>query len=369
MKKILSYFLIAVGCVVLASCSKDDYTEKENSVKVVNANTVIDYKGGDTSIEVTGSGLSATSSANWLTVAVNGNTVKATAAYNDSQESRTAHVTITASNGDKALVAIQQTGWAFDVEVFKLTINDEKAAYDVDVSSAYDIEVSAESDWFTAKYDKANGKIIVNAEANETGVPRTGVIYVKSAGITKEVPVYQAEFDKDVLGKYMFGAATSTAGTKYNWYEATLTSKSLSIKVPFQESTVNVKIPVSVSTTAPYTIKVANEVPVGTYGDYYLYLAFDNYQYNFLSRYASYFFSYLGASSALGQLALDTDAEGNTTLFCEFGGSIDLDGSDYGAISTWYALAMKDEEYSITNNLGYLARFYWPVLQKVTATE
>lgn len=366
MKKILSLLALAIGCIVIVSCSDSDYTEKENSVKIVNANTVIDYKGGATSIEVTGSGISAFSSADWLTVTVNGNVITATAEYNDSQESRSAHITVTASNGDQTLVGIQQTGWTFDIELFKLTINDDEESYEIAASSAYDIEVSSESDWFSAEYDEATGKIKVDATANETGVPRSGTIQVKSGGITKEIPVYQAEFEKDVLGDYYFGVATSTAGTTYNWLQATLSSKNLTVKGVVSSTTVNVKIPISISTEPPYVIKIGNEAEVGTFSNYFLYLAYDNYRYDFYSRYTSYFFNYMSASSIMGELKVETDEEGNSTLACEFNGVMDLDGSEYGAISTWYILAMSDESYSQANNLGYLFRWYWPVLEKAT---
>ena len=54
-----------------------------------------------------------------------------------------------------------------------------------------------------------------------------------------------------------------------------------------------------------------------------------------------------------------------TGLSCLFAGNIDLDGSSYGAVSTWYILGMKDEVYLQSNYVSTLNTFYWPVIEKV----
>lgn len=367
MKKILSLFVLAIGCITLASCSDDDYTEKENSVKVVQANTIIAYTGGSTAIEVTGSGISAVSAAEWLTVSVSGNIITATATQNTSRESRATHITAKASNGDYTLIPIQQEGWTFDTSIFSLAVNDAAEEYAFTVSSAYPITVTSNSNWFDINYDAETGNVTVNMTANNTGLPRSGSINVESAGTVKTIPVYQAEFETDVLGKYKFGfTAAGKDQSNYTYIDAVLTSKSLTINV---SDTQSFKIPISFPNggEAPYIINVADEIAVGESDGYYCFLGFDNYQYNFLGRYASYFFNYLSASAIQGVLNVETDGDGNSTgLSCLFAGDIDLDGSNYGAISSWYILAMKDEVYSQSNYVGTLNTFYWPVIVKVT---
>ena len=367
MKKILSIFVLALGFITFAACSdNDNYTEKENSVKVVKANTLIAYTGGSTTIEVTGTGISAVSAAEWLTVNVNGNTITATATQNTSRESRATHITAKASNGDYTLIPIQQEGWTFDTSIFSLTVNDAAEEYLFTVSSAYPIAVTSNSSWFDINYDAETGNVKVNITANNTGLPRSGSINVESAGTVKTIPVYQAEFENDVLGKYKFGfTAAGKDQSNYTYIDAVLTSKSLTINV---SDTKSFKIPISFPNggEAPYIINIADEIPVGESDGKFCFLAFDNYQYNFLGRYASYFFNYLSDSATQGVLNVETDNDGNSTgLSCLFAGNIDLDGYSYGAVSTWYILAMKDEVYSQSNYVGTLNTFYWPIITKV----
>ena len=367
MKKILSLFVLAIGCITFAACGDDDnYTEKENSVKVVKANTLIAYTGGSTTIEVTGAGISAVSAAEWLTVTVNGNTITATATKNTSRESRATHITAKASNGDYALIPIQQEGWTFDTSIFTLSANDAADEYLFTVSSAYPVTVTSNSNWFDVNYDAETGNVKVTMTANNTGIPRSGSINVESEGTVKTIPVYQAEFEKDVLGKYKFGFTSSGRDqSNYSYIDAVLTSKSLTINV---SETQSFKIPISFPNggEAPYIINVADEISVGESDGSFCFLAFDNYQYNFLGRYASYFFNYLSNSAIQGVLNVETDNEGNSTgMICKFAGSIDLDGSNYGDISSWYILAMKDEVYSQANYVNTLYTFYWPIITKV----
>ena len=367
MKKILSLFVLALGFITFAACSdNDNYTEKENSVKVVKANTLIAYTGGSTTIEVTGTGISAVSAAEWLTVTVNGNTITATATQNTSRESRATHITAKASNGDYTLIPIQQEGWTFDTSIFSLAVNDAAEEYVFTVSSAYPITVTSNSSWFDINYDVETGNVTVNMTANNTGLPRSGSINVESAGTVKTIPVYQAEFETDVLGKYKFGfTAAGKDQSNYTYIDAVLTSKSLTIKV---SETQSFKIPISFPNggEAPYIINVANEISVGECDGNFCFLAFDNYRYNFLGRYASYFFNYMSNSATQGVLNVETDNDGNSTgLSCTFAGNVDLDGTNYGDISSWYILAMRDEVYSQSNYVSTLSTFYWPVIVKV----
>jgi len=366
MKKILSLFVLAIGFITFAACSDDDnYTEKENSVKVVTANTLIAYTGGSTTIEVTGTGISAVSAAEWLTVSVSGNIITATATQNLSRESRATHITAKASNGDYTL--IQQEGWIFDVSIFSLAVDDTAEEYFFTVNSAYPVTVTSNSNWFDVNYDVETGNVTVNMTANNTGLPRSGSINVESAGTVKTIPVYQAEFEKDVLGEYKFGfTASGQDQSNYTFIDAVLTSKSLTINV---SETQSFKIPISFPNggEAPYIINVANEISVGESDGSFCFLAFDNYQYNFLGRYASYFFNYMSNSATQGVLNVETDNDGNSTgLSCVFAGNIDLDGYSYGDVSTWYILAMRDEVYSMSNYVSTLNTFYWPVIVKVT---
>lgn len=112
MKKLFSICAVAVLVVAaLTACGGDDaFEEYVSSVKVTAANTIIPVDGGTTTFTVEGDGLSAASSANWLTVHVDGQTVTVTAEANPTSQSRNAVVTISAANGDKSMVSVTQQG-------------------------------------------------------------------------------------------------------------------------------------------------------------------------------------------------------------------------------------------------------------------
>ena len=79
MKKILSLFVFALGCLTLASCGDENYTEKVNSVTFSTESSTIPSVGGSVVFTVTGEGLTATSAADWLSVSLSGQTITATA--------------------------------------------------------------------------------------------------------------------------------------------------------------------------------------------------------------------------------------------------------------------------------------------------
>lgn len=107
----------------MTSCSSDDYTEKVNSVQVESAETTIAAIGGTATIQVKGTGISATSAASWLSVAVDGNTIVATATANPMRESRATHITVTASNGDQQLVSVVQYGLVLSLSDSEIDVN------------------------------------------------------------------------------------------------------------------------------------------------------------------------------------------------------------------------------------------------------
>ena len=113
---------------------------------------------------------------------------------------------------------------------------------------------------------------------------------------------------------------------------------------------------------------MANQPFVGTYGNYFCYLAFDCSNYNLLSRYPQYFFPYLGASVATMTLDFE-EYEGVTYFDGVFGGMLDLDGDPLDEITTWYILAMNAQEYSQANLAGSLLTMHYPQVEKVVASD
>lgn len=191
MKKILGLFVLAMGCLMWTSCSSDDYTEKVNSVQVERAETTIAAAGGTATIQVTGTGIKATSAASWLSVAVNGNTIVATATANPMRESRATHVTVTASNGDEQLISVVQYGLVLSLSVGELDVNGSTQEYVIEAETTVPLTVTSDVEWITAVYDAENHVINVTIMHNVDENPREGHITVQGEGVTETITIKQ----------------------------------------------------------------------------------------------------------------------------------------------------------------------------------
>lgn len=376
MKSVLYMFTLAVcGCLFLASCSSDEYEDKVSSVVSTAADTQIPAIGGTKTITVTGQGITAAAEDSWLNVSVSGNTITVSADANNSRESRHTIVVAKASNGDKAIINVSQMGTIFFVETAKFDLDDEKRAVTTNVmtsSPSQTVTVSSEDSWLTGTYNSQTGTLTVNVDANNTGVSRTGSLTVSSGDYNSVITITQTDFKKDVLGEYYFVYSKNANGTQWADIPAELTTNSLKLYLT-EESPLVIPIKMPNGNKAPYELTA----DFGSYlGDFTLqgttyncYLGFDNYEYNFLGRYAAYFFKYMGATQAAISLSMNTEDNGYV-WFGGFGeGVIDFDGEEYGDISTWYILAMSQKEFAQANLVGSLSTMYWPYLEKVVKEE
>lgn len=369
-------FTLAVcGCLFLASCSSDEYEDKVSSVVSTAADTQIPAIGGTKTITVTGQGITAAAEDSWLNVSVSGNTITVSADANNSRESRHTIVVAKASNGDKAIINVSQMGTIFFVETAKFDLDDEKRTVTTNVmtsSPSQTVTVSSEDSWLTGTYNSQTGTLTVNVDANNTGISRTGSLTVSSGDYNSVITITQTDFKKDVLGEYYFVYSKNANGTQWADLPAELTTNSLKLYLT-EDSPLVIPIKMPNGNKAPYELTA----DFGSYlGDFTLqektyncYLGFDNYEYNFLGRYAAYFFKYLGATQAAISLSMNTEENGYV-WFGGFGeGVVDVDGDEYGDISTWYILAMSQKEFAQANLVGSLSTMYWPYLEKVVKEE
>lgn len=194
MKKILNIFAVALMASVvpmLSACGDDDFTEKVSSVKVISANTTMPVMGGTSTVNVTGDGLSATSSASWLKVRVSGNSVVMVAESNTSIESRNALVTISASNGDVTRLSVSQVGVvillnAKDNYVFEGTGNP-----DAIISNGSNVEFESVITGSWIKLVKNDTGYTLNVEDNDGNELRSGSITLKYGAFSKEIKLLQ----------------------------------------------------------------------------------------------------------------------------------------------------------------------------------
>lgn len=191
-KNIFRIMAVAVlGAMLLTACGGDSFEEKVSSVNVTSAITTIPVMGGTAAINVTGEGISATSSADWLTVSVSGNTVHLQAAGNTSKQSRNALVTISAANGDKTWVNISQVGMVIGLIVDNCYIFEGtgNAAVEIVNNSNVDFETVISDNWI--KFAKTEKGYVLNVEDNVGDEFRSGSVILKYGDFNQQVTVLQ----------------------------------------------------------------------------------------------------------------------------------------------------------------------------------
>ena len=251
MKKILGLFVLAMGCLMWTSCSSDDYTEKVNSVQVERAETTIAAAGGTATIQVTGTGIKATSAASWLSVAVNGNTIVATATANPMRESRATHVTVTASNGDEQLISVVQYGLVLSLSVGELDVNGSTQEYVIEAETTVPLTVTSDVDWVIATYDAENHVINVTIMHNVDENPREGHITVQGEGVTETITIKQGGIVLEVAkDKYVSSTnkASKLSIPVIRSIEVEVTSDADWLTATFNEETNKLEVSIAAST-------------------------------------------------------------------------------------------------------------------------
>lgn len=368
MKKIFYSVMLMAGCLFMASCnSDDDYVDKVSSVQVTEASTFISAKGGSETIKVNVSDITATAADAWLTTSVSGNVITVSAGENPSRETRHTTVTIKATNGDQQIVNVSQMGTIFIMNERTVSLSDDPETASVAIThDAANVVVNSLSSWISASWNDATSSVELTTQANKTGLGRTGYVEIVCGNYADTLSVEQYDFNNDVLGEYDFYYSKSATQAQWAALAATLTSKTLTLSIGQISFTIPVRFPNG--TNRPFVVEVANQPFVGTYGNYFCYLAFDCSSYNLLSRYPQYFFPYLGASVATMTLDFE-EYEGVTYFNGVFGGMLDLDGDPLDEITTWYILAMNAQEYSQANLAGSLLTMHYPQVEKVVASD
>lgn len=205
MKKILNITLIVMGCLYMASCSDDDYTEKTNTVFVTEGQTELPAAGATKTITVSGEGIKAEADDEWLEVSVNGNVITVKADANYSRESRHTFISITAANGDFLKVNVSQLGAVFVLDAPEnIVYNDNGNTFTYGFNTNLDVEISTSDSWLTAK--QVDGELTISTEENNSGHIRTGYVYYQAGTLGDKIRVTQGDIDKDIVGKYfIFG--------------------------------------------------------------------------------------------------------------------------------------------------------------------
>lgn len=196
--KILALAIIATA---FAACSGDEgFDIKDNGVKVVSSETEISAKGGNATVSVDKTIVSAYSKDSWLSVSSNGTSVTATAATNGNKESRATELVIKASETDSVIVAVKQNGLVFAVnDESQVTVGDAAATKELNASFNTTVETLSVPDWITPTITESG--ITLNIAENTTGHIRGGWAKFSSGAYVDSVYVKQGEA-KDLEGTY-----------------------------------------------------------------------------------------------------------------------------------------------------------------------
>lgn len=188
---ILAIALVAISPMLLSACSSDyDFDEKVSTVTVTSGTTYIPVMGGKASLQVTGEGIVATSSASWLSVSVSGNTINLEASGNTTKQSRNALVTVTASNGDKTYVNVSQVGMVVNLQAETNYTFEGSGNAEIIISDNSNVEFELSSDAWIHLVKTENGyKLTV--DDNESNELRIGNATLTYGDVKQQIKIVQ----------------------------------------------------------------------------------------------------------------------------------------------------------------------------------
>ncbi len=204
-------FLIVLPIFFLVACEsgEGDY-EVQKSLSVVSADLTFQPSGGTGTVVVEAQGtVTAVSSRPWCTTSVNGGTITVTVSEYDGLDNRYADILITSGEGTAKVIA-HQYGLYFLLPEAEDSYHVEDVNGFVEIPlthNNYEPESEADVDWLSASY--ADGKVIIKAADNTTGLLRTGNITIG----TKKIQIEQWSFDSVFAGEYYWVGTTTATGS------------------------------------------------------------------------------------------------------------------------------------------------------------
>ncbi len=212
-----------------------------------------------------------TSSADWCTATVSGNTVNLAVTQNDNLEGRSSQITIW-SGSDSTHVTVQQLGFVFQLETGtadnSIVTNDDAQSLPFYMKHNTEIAVSTSDDWLAPVVD--GDSLRISLAENATGNPRQGFVYYSSGTMRDSISVTQFEADKDLVGNYNLWYTTSSSSDPESSYPMTLSrDDDGTYALHFTSgsySRYGFRIPVELGTDEP-TITVLNLDSIGLYTD------------------------------------------------------------------------------------------------------
>ena len=357
MKKVFSLIVLLAAVTMFTACSSDDATYTPTpKLEIANADLMFEAEGGTGSVTVNGTGaLTAETTSQWVSLSFSGNTVNVTVDENVELSGRSATITLKA-DGAEAQVSVTQKGSVYGLGgETSYSLDDAKKTLRIGVVHTSAVTVKSLADWITASFDEEKDQIVIVASANDSGWRRTGQVAFQTGIVQDTITISQFDFDTDVLGEFYFVYATSSAGSTWNAYPATLTRTGLAIEIDDDVLT----IPVTVDEDALSLSAGPNGADLGTYMDYttrLLYLfRYGNALYN-----SGYTYSYSTGVYSTGVFDLYEGEDGSTSVVLEFDASVYSDNDLYA----WRFTAFEDDQFVSASVVGNVGTFYYPSLKR-----
>lgn len=290
MKKIFSILFLALGLLVVASCSDDETANPyahESTIAVDSSQVLFGASAATGSVHVNSpQGVTKVESSQpWCTATVNGNQIDVTVTQNDSYEGRAAQLTIYSAAGDYVQVTVQQMGFVLQLSAGNsISVGDEAATHAYGMKHNTEVTFSTDEDWMSATV--VGDSLKITFAENTTQNMRSGWLKYQSGSISDSIFVRQFEFDKDLLGTYGLLYYSQQGWQYFITQMAKKADGSYALQFmsePFK--TAGLEIPLTVDTQKA-TIKFFNLANLGTYegnqilamvmggaedGDYYFY--------------------------------------------------------------------------------------------------
>lgn len=240
MKKIFSFIALLAGVISFTSCSSDDATYQATpKLEVTSADVLFEAAGGNGNVVVNASGaVTATTTANWLTLSVQGNNVVVSANPNITLEGRSGLIKIV-SGDTEAEVTATQKGSVYGIPSLEYKMGDYQASLNIDVVHNLAVTVESQADWLTAVFNEETSQIELVAEDNNEADPRVGTVIVTMGEYIDKIAVTQSGFllepEKEILETKNNEAETLTfavshsrsvtVSTEDDWITATWDAK------------------------------------------------------------------------------------------------------------------------------------------------
>ena len=370
MKKILSLFVFALGCLTLASCGDENYTEKVNSVTFSTESSTIPSVGGSVVFTVTGEGLTATSAADWLSVSLSGQTITATAAANPTRESRATHITVKASNGDTQLLSVIQSGFVIGIETYNLDVTDDAGNYALEYKSDDAVTVRSLAEWITASIDAEKNTVNVSVASNDDKEERVGMVeftcgnvvdtfYVNQAGLLLEIENQAVTLNSNDAASLKIAVQHSKevkVASDSEWLSASFNTKENAIVLEVAENAGSGRVG-TVTVTSGNVVEKVNVTQLDftkeVYG-YYYFVYYDSSakQYAYMpallaEKSLTLLYPVNETVTIPFEIPLTVDAENGVVSFGPCSSFVGMYGSKYYIYLAWYSL---DGYWSSYNN-------------------